>query len=91
MSNVQIPAELYIAIVRYFLITPEDEDTLNTLWNTITSGLNAKLETQVRRELFSKYKRAATPEEREQARVAYLDHIGMRESFRSDTPPEPPI
>lgn len=89
-GNVQIPAELYWNIVTYFLKPPAEEWEAEELQREIERGLESKIEAQLRRELFSRYKRAADPAEREAARVAYLDEIGMRASFRSSQPPEEP-
>lgn len=36
----------------------------------------------VRRDLYTKYKTAATQSEREKARKAYLDKIGMHQNFK---------
>ena len=90
-KNVQIPEELFRAVCRYFLINELEDWEAEELAQDIERGLIEKLEAMQRRELFSRFKRAATAEEREAARIAYLDEIGMRESFRaSQPPPEPP-
>ena len=49
---------------------------------SIKQGLEAKLDALVMRDLYSKYKTAATEEEREQARKEYLDKRGVPEKFR---------
>ena len=41
-----------------------------------------KLDAMVRHELYVKYKTAPTEEEREQARLEYLDRRGVSKSFR---------
>lgn len=90
MSNVQIPSELFDELLAYFLADIEDWEA-DILGHRIRHGLQTKLDAQLRRQLFSQYKRAATAEEREAARTAYLDAVGMRESYRSKEPPgEPP-
>lgn len=48
----------------------------------IKKGLEAKLEAMVKRELYTKYKTAATGEERELARKEYLDKVGIHRDFR---------
>mgnify|MGYP000817892287 CR=1 FL=1 len=45
-------------------------------------GLEEKLDAMVRHELYVKYKTAPTEEEREQARLEYLDRRGVSKSFR---------
>lgn len=61
-KNVTIPEELFIDLVKYFLADIRwDEDR-------IRSRLQEKLEAMVKRELYTRYKTAGTPEEREKAR-----------------------
>ena len=65
-KNVTIPEELFIDLVKYFLADIRwDEDR-------IRSGLQEKLEAMVKRELYTRYKTAGTPEEREKSRQEYL-------------------
>ena len=76
MKNVQISQELFIALMRYFLLEQE------ALYPEIKKGLEKKLDTLVMRELYTKYKTAPSEEEREKARREYLDKRGVPESFR---------
>ena len=76
MKNVQISQELFIALMRYFLLEQE------ALYPEIKKGLEKKLDTLVMRELYTKYKTAPSEEEREKARREYLDKRGVSESFR---------
>lgn len=76
MKNIQIPYDLFIALVRYHLL--EDDNCLNE----IRQGLERKLDSLVSHELYSKYKTALTQEEREKARQEYLDRRGIGDSFR---------
>lgn len=76
MKNVQIPEELFSALVAYHLVEVEKVLPL------IKDGLERKMEALIKRELYSKYKMSATEEEKEQARQAYLDKCGISESFR---------
>ena len=57
MKNVQIPYELFVSLLRYHLM--EDDDCLNE----IRQGLEQKLDSLVRHELYAKYKTAPTQEE----------------------------
>ena len=64
-KNVTIPEELFIDLVKYFLADIRwDEDR-------IRSRLQEKLEAMVKRELYTRYKTARTPEEREQENYTY--------------------
>ena len=76
MKNVQIPYDLFVALLQYHLAMEDDyaED--------IRRGLEEKLDAMVRHELYAKYKTAPTAEEREQARQAYLDKRGIFPDFR---------
>ena len=48
----------------------------------IRQGLEQKLDSLVRHELYAKYKTAPTQEERENARQEYLEKRGVPDSFR---------
>lgn len=76
MKNVQISQELFIALMRYFLLEQEE------LYPEIKKDLEKKLDALVMRELYTKYKTAPSEEEREKARREYLDKRGVPESFR---------
>ena len=76
MKNVQISEELFVEIMRYFMLEQEE------LLPQIKQGLEKKLDAMVMRELYTKYKTALTEEEKEKARKEYLDRRGVPESFR---------
>ena len=57
MKNVQISQELFIALMRYFLLEQEE------LYPEIKKGLEKKLDALVMRELYTKYKTAPSEEE----------------------------
>jgi hypothetical protein len=76
MKNVQIPQELFMSIMKYFLLGQE------VLRPEIEKGLEQKLDAMVKRELYTKYKTAPTEAEKEEARKKYLDKVGMQRDFR---------
>ena len=76
MKSVQIPYDLFVALVGYHLAYDDDYA------EEIHQGLEQKLDAMVRHELYVKYKTAPTEEEREKARQEYLDKCGMHEDFR---------
>ncbi|WP_395013822.1 complexin-2 [Robinsoniella peoriensis] len=76
MKNVQIPYDLFYALLRHHLIASDDYT------DEICKGLEQKLDLMVQRELYSKSKTAPTIEERETARKEYLDKKGVPDSFR---------
>ena len=76
IQNEHIPYELFVSLLRYHLM--EDDDCLNE----IRQGLEQKLDSLVRHELYAKYKTAPTQEEREKARQEYLEKRGVPDSFR---------
>ena len=76
MKNVQITEELFVAIMRYFMLEQVE------MAPRIKQGLEKKLDAMVMRELYTKYKTAPTEEEKERARKEYLDRRGVLESFR---------
>ena len=77
-KNVQIPYELFIDLVHVHLLENDDAD----IWKRIEHGLNAKVESLVAHELYEKYKTSPTEEEREKARLEYLDRRGIHKDFR---------
>lgn len=76
MKNVQIKYELFLELVKYYLLGI-DADT-----EMINKELTEKIDALVMRELYTKYKTAPTEEEKEKARKEYLDRRGVNESFR---------
>ena len=62
MKNVQIPYDLFVALVEYHL--GYDDAYEDEIWQ----GLEQKLDALVRHELYAKYKTAPSAEELEQAR-----------------------
>ena len=76
MKNVQISQELFVAIMRYFMLEQVE------MAPRIKQGLEKKLDAMVMIELYTKYKTAPTEEEKEKARKEYLDRQGVPESFR---------
>lgn len=76
MKNVQIPYDLFVALVEYHLAYDDDYA------EEIRQGLAQKLDALVRHELYAKYKTVPPAEEREQARQQYLDKRGVFPDFR---------
>lgn len=77
-KNVQISQELFLQICKYHLAQINDSETAEAIYK----GLSDKLDQMARRELYSTYKTAESAEEREKARQAYLDQIGLHKNFR---------
>lgn len=76
MKNVQIPEDLFIALMKYHLLEIEEVQP------EIKKGLMNKLDSISMRLLYSQYKTAPTKEEKEKARKEYLDKRGVPDSFR---------
>ena len=81
MKNVQIPYDLFWALLQHHLMMEEGYE------EEIQQGLEQKLDTMVNRQLYSQYKTAPTEEQREKARQEYLDRRGVPQSFRWTTSP----
>ncbi len=77
-KNIQISEALFCDIVKYFLLDMDNADVKAA----IQKGLADKLEANTRREIYSKYKTAATEEQREKARQEYLERVGIPKDFR---------
>lgn len=80
LKQIQIDFDLFCDLYAYFYENHKDFDPSSDIWYRIED----KMDKVVARELFTKYKRAATPEEREAARKKYLDYRGISKSFRTD-------
>lgn len=91
MKNVQIPEDLFFSLCRFHLLADQlDADDEEELTQEIQDGLKSKLEAMQRRRLYTMYKDTkASPADREAARQAYLDAVGMFPDWRWDTL-EPP-
>ncbi|MDD3138398.1 MAG: complexin-2 [Lachnospiraceae bacterium] len=76
MKHIQIPEELFIALMKYHLLDIEDVQP------EIKKGLMDKMDSISMRLLYSKYKTAPTEEEKQRARKEYLDKRGVPDSFR---------
>ena len=76
MKNIQIPEELFIALMKYHLLDIEEVQP------EIKKGLMDKMDSISMRLLYSKYKTAPTEEEKQKARREYLDKRGVPDSFR---------
>ena len=76
MKNIQIPEELFIALVKYHLLDIEEVES------EIKKGLMDKMDSITMRLLYSEYKTAPTEEEKEKARKEYLNKRGVLEGFR---------
>ena len=76
MKMIQIPESLFVELMKYHVLGIEDS------LPEIKIGLEQKYEAMMRRELYTKSKTAETEAEREEARKAYLDKVGMHRDFR---------
>ena len=73
MKNVQISEELFVTIMRYFMLEQVE------LLPQIKQGLEKKLDAMVMRELYTKYKTAPTEEEKEKdERNIWIDEVCRR-------------
>ena len=77
-KNVQISQELFLQICKYHLAQIDDSGTVEAIYK----GLCDKLDQMARRELYTTYKTAENAEDREMARQAYLEQIGLHKDFR---------
>lgn len=76
MSNVLIPKDLFSQLLIYHIY---DDD----YWiEEIIEGLKKKEEAVINADIYRKYKTAETEEEREKARLEYLDRKGIHKDFR---------
>lgn len=76
MKNVQISEELFFSLIKYHLMDMQE------LQPQIQKALEQKMDSMVKRQIYTAYKIAPTEEERKKARQEYLDKIGMNQDFR---------
>ena len=77
MGQIKITEELFVKLAKLFLFDD------NTQYNDCKAGIQDKMDKLCRRELYSIYSnKELSPQEREQARQAYLESKGIPENFR---------
>lgn len=81
-KSVQIDTQLFLTLYNYFFDdnAPQDYEA-----DEIRKKLQEKVDKLIDREIFTQYKRAGTPAEREEYRQRYLDRKEISKSFRTDT------
>lgn len=87
MADIQIPLKLMADLINYFYpdFDSEHERPEGELADNIRHQIEDKMQKITNRALFSKYKTATTPEQRESARRAYLKERGYSDAFISDS------
>lgn len=73
--NIQISETLFVQLCQHFLLDKDCTDS-------IRSGLDAKLNRIVEHDLYTKYKTSSSEEEKEKARIEYLEKKGIPTDFR---------
>lgn len=82
MKQIQINYELFCSLCDFFF---DDETAPQGIEaDNIRNQLNEKIDKIISRELFTKYKRAISPSEREAYRQEYLNHRGILKAFRTE-------
>jgi hypothetical protein len=76
-----IPEITYKRLIGYFL-TDAPAAAKEVLYNQIKDDLESKLQREIDHDLYTQYKTAPTPEQREKARKEYLDRVGISKDFR---------
>lgn len=76
MKHIQITEDLFIMLIRYHLCNDEE------FHNGIIVELEKKMDAIVNRNLYTQYQTAPNKEEREKARLEYLDRKGVHKDFR---------
>lgn len=84
MKKIQIEQELFIQMVKYFFSEELgfDDDDACEFYYDIKKGIDKKLDAISKRGYYTKYKTAETEAERQEARLKYLDAVGMHEDYR---------
>lgn len=85
MADIQIPIKLMADLINYFYPDSDAERPEGALADSIRYQIEDKMQKITNRALFSEYKTATTPEQRESARRAYLKERGFTDSFISNS------
>ena len=82
-KQVQIPLKTFIGLLALTddLINGYDDIDIDKV-KEFYKVLNNKLDAMLKREIYTKYKTAPTEEEREKARLEYLEKAGIPKDFR---------
>ena len=75
-KQVQIPEDIFKKLIMFHILGNTENQ------ETISRYLEEKLERLVQHDLYATYKTAQSEEEREKARIQYLDHRGIPDAFR---------
>ncbi len=76
-KKVQISMDLFMKLLRFHLLKESNVDEIE-----IQQALEKKMNAMIRHEKYTKYKTAEDPVKKEDARLAYLDFVGIGEGFR---------
>lgn len=76
MANIQISEALFVDLVRFHIFGVQDNA------EGIKTALEGKLDALATRQLYTTYKTAPTPGEREKARQEYLNKKNIPKNFR---------
>lgn len=77
-DKIQIDKKTFYKCVNIIALGSDDAE----LWQQTKQELLDKLDSIIKRELYTTYKTATTEEEKEQARQKYLDKVGVNKNFR---------
>lgn len=83
-KQVQIPFELFSDLVNYFFPDNERDVPESYEADIIRKQLSDKMQSMINRELFTRYKTAKTPSERERYRREYLEKRDFSNAFIND-------
>jgi len=78
-KQIQIPEALFLQMAAYILM---DDLKTEERFKNIEKGIYDKIDRMQEHDLYSKYKTAPTDEQKEKARIEYLDKKGIHPSFR---------
>lgn len=81
-KQVQIPLKTFIGLLALTDDLINEYDIELDKVKEFYKVLNNKLDAMLKREIYTKYKTAPTEEEREKARIEYLEKAGMPKNFR---------
>lgn len=77
-KNIQISEKLFLDLIAFFLSGDESPERKKR----IKEQIDEKMDRMINHAIYTQYKTDPSPEEREKARLEYLDRVGISQSFR---------
>ena len=82
MKNITIPYDLFTDISKYIITVENGGQPVSDLRDKVIDGISDKYKKIAEHELYTRYKTAQTPEEKQRLKEQYCDAKGIPDCFR---------